>query len=94
MAAGMAPSAVRAIKTTLDMGRRKQFKRQTVNTGDGAIRCRLFHCKVAESSMENLENQINIWLDEEDIEIKHVGHMVGTMEGKHAEPNLIVMVWF
>ncbi|MFA6134154.1 MAG: hypothetical protein WC869_09095 [Phycisphaerae bacterium] len=93
-APGAAPSAVRAIKTTLDTGKRTQFKRAPVNTGQGAVRCRLFHCKVAESSMEHLEDQINTWLDDGDIDVKHVGHMVGTMEGKHAEPNIIVMVWY
>ena len=89
-----AASAVRAIKTTLDMGKRTQFKRQPVNTGAGATRCRMFHCKVAESSMEHMENQINIWLDDEDVDIKHVGHLVGALEGKHTEPNIIVLIWY
>jgi len=87
-------SAVRAIKSTLEIDKRKQFKRTPVNTGSGAVRCRIFHCKVAESSMENMENQINAWLDDADIDIKHVGHIVGALEGKHTEPNIIVMVWY
>jgi hypothetical protein len=89
-----AASAVRAIKSTLDIDKRKQFKRTPVNTGSGAVRCRMFHCKVAESSMEHMENQINAWLDDENIDIKHVGHLVGALEGKHTEPNVIVMIWY
>jgi hypothetical protein len=92
---GAAPtSAVRAIKSTLEMGKRTQFKRQVVNTGTGAVRCHIFHCKVAESSMEHMENQINVWLDDENIDVKHIGHLVGALEGKHTEPNIIVVIWY
>ena len=87
-------SAVRAIKSTLDLAKRTEFKREPVNTGTGAVRCRAFHCKIAESSIEHMENQINAWLDDENIDVKHVGHIVGAMEGKHTEPNIIVMVWY
>lgn len=88
------PSAVKAIKTTLDMGRKTQFRRPMNNTGKGATRCRLFHCKIAESSMEHLQSQINSWLDDDEINVKCVGHMVGTMEGKHNEPNIVIMIWY
>jgi hypothetical protein len=87
-------SVRRAIKSTMDYDKRTQFKRKPVNTGQGAIRCRVFHSKIAESSIQHLENQINTWLDDEDIDIKHVGHMIGAMEGKHTEPNIIVVVWY
>jgi len=87
-------SAVRAIKTSLDIGKRTKFKRTPINTGTGAVRCRMFHCKVAESSMEHMENQINMWLDDEEIDVKHIGHMVGLLEGKHTEPNIVVMIWY
>ena len=88
------PSAVRAIKSTLEIDKRAVFKRTPVNTGKGAVRCRVFHSKIAESSMEHMQNQINAWLDDEDVDIKHVGHMVGALEGKHTEPNIIVVVWY
>lgn len=92
---GSSESSIRrAIKSTLDVDRRKEFKRKPVNTGKGAIRCRVFHCKITESSIEHMENQINTWADDEDIDIKHVGHLVGAMEGKHTEPNIIVLVWY
>jgi hypothetical protein len=87
-------SAAKVIKSSLEAERKAQFKRPLNLSGQGATRCRMFHCKVAESSMAHLENQINDWLDSEHVEVKHVGHVVGMMEGKHTEPNVIVMVWY
>lgn len=77
------------------LGEKKaEFKRPLNSTGHGAIRCRLFHSKIAVGSLDHMETQINEWLDETDVEIKHVGHVIGTMEGKRSEPNLLVMVWY
>jgi hypothetical protein len=74
---------------------KKQFNRPLNLTGKGATRCRMFHCKIADASIEHMEETINDWLDSnEDIEVKHVGHMVGTMTGKKAEPNIILTVWY
>ena len=87
-------SAVRAIKSSLEMDKRTQYKRKPVNTGQGAVRCRVFHCKISESPIQHMESQINAWLDDEDIDVKYVSHMVGAMEGKHTEPNIIVVVWY
>jgi hypothetical protein len=87
-------SAAKVIKSALEAGRKTDFKRPVNLNGQGATRCRMFHCKVAESSMDNMENQINDWLDSGQIEVKQVGHVVGMMEGKHTEPNVIVIVWY
>jgi hypothetical protein len=89
-----AGTAAKVIMSSLEAGRKTEFKRPMNLTGNGATRCRMFHCKVAESSMEHMENQINDWLDSQEIEVKQVGHVVGMMEGKHTEPNVIVMVWY
>jgi hypothetical protein len=72
----------------------EQYKRQLNVDGHGATRCRVFHSKISLTPLEHMENTINQWLDSGDIEIKHVGHVIGTMEGKRPEPNLIVMVWY
>jgi hypothetical protein len=72
----------------------KNYTRPLNADGSGATRCRIFHSKIAESPIEYLQKQINEWLDGSKIEVKHVGHMVGTMEGKNPVPNLIVMVWY
>lgn len=78
----------------LGQKQRKAYDRTPNVTGEGAVRCRLFHSKLHAGSLEHMEEQINDWIDDEAIEVKHVGHVVGTMEGKRAEPNLIVMVWY
>ena len=73
---------------------KREYKRPLNTDGSGATRCRMFHSKIAVASLEFMENQINEWLDSDRIEIKHVGHVIGTMEGKRPEPNLLVMVWY
>ena len=72
----------------------KRYKRPLNLTGAGATRCRIFHSKIAPNPMEYLENQVNEWLDANEIEVKFVTQVVGVLEGKTAEPNLIVMVWY
>ena len=71
-----------------------ELKRPLNVTGQGATRCRMFHSKIALASLENMETQINTWVDDEEIEVKHVGHVIGIMEGKRSEPNMLVMVWY
>lgn len=73
---------------------KSQLKRPLNLTGHGATRCRVFYSKIAVAPLEHLETQINDWLDGDKIEVKQVGHVIGNMVGKTAEPNLIVMVWF
>jgi len=87
-------ASVRAIGSVLSAEKKAQFKRPLNLTGQGATRCRVFHSKIAMAPLENLEQTINEWLDSEKIEIKHVGHIIGTMEGKRPEPNLLVIVWY
>lgn len=70
------------------------FKRPMNVKGTGATRCRVFHSKVAEAPLQVMENHINEWLDAEEIEVKYVGHVVGAMQGKSTEPNVIVLVWY
>ncbi|MGC9455085.1 MAG: hypothetical protein ACP5HU_09505 [Phycisphaerae bacterium] len=70
------------------------FERTPNVTGKGAIRCRIFHSKIAEAPLNYMQNQINEWLDSQEIEVKHVGHLVGALEGKTTDPNVIVMVWY
>jgi hypothetical protein len=71
-----------------------RFARPMNKTGTGATRCKLFHCRIALAPLDHLEHSINEWLDTDDIEIKQVGHLVGTLEGKSPEPNIFVMVWY
>ena len=71
-----------------------QYKRQVTVTGKGAMRCRLFHCRMAPTPLEFLERQINEWLDDNEIEAKNVTQTIGMMEGKTSEPHLIMSVWY
>ena len=71
-----------------------KFTRPVNADGTGATRFRIFHSKISPAPLENLEHSINEWIDGDKIEIKQVGHLIGTMEGKRPEPNLLVMVWY
>jgi hypothetical protein len=71
-----------------------QFKRALNLTGQGATRCKVYYSKVAPPSLEFMENQINQWLDSEQVEVKQVTQIIGIMEGKTPVPNLIVIVWY
>jgi len=63
-------------------------------TGTGATRCKIFHSKIAVGPMEYMQKSINDWVDSGDIEIKDVTQVVGIMEGKRPEPNLIITIWY
>ena len=73
---------------------KENFNRPMNRDGTGATRCRVFHSKIADSSLLHMETAINEWADREGVEIKHVGHLVGTMTGKKAEDNVIILVWY
>ncbi len=87
-------SQKRTFGTAQAAEKKTEFKRPPNVDGSGATRCRIFHSKISLTPLEHLENQVNEWLDSEEIEVKHVGHVIGTMEGKRSEPNLVVMVWY
>jgi hypothetical protein len=71
------------------------FKRPLLHGTRVATRCRTFHCKLTDASFANLNEQINEWVDEhEDIEIKFALSNIGVVEGKHADPHLIVTVFY
>ena len=72
----------------------KDYQRPLNLNGAGATRCRIFHSKIADTSLAGMEEQINAWLDSEDVEVKSVGHNIGTLQGKLAEENLIVTIWY
>jgi hypothetical protein len=72
----------------------KEFRRPLNLTGNGATRCRVFHSKISDASLKVLEQQINEWADSEELEIKQVSQTIGTLQGKSAEENLIVTVWY
>jgi hypothetical protein len=91
---GEGMAALKAFGSGAGVERKTDFKRPMNLTGQGATRFRIFNAKIAAGPLENLERMINEWLDENEIEVKAVGQFIGTMEGKRAEPNLLVLVWY
>lgn len=92
---GSGMSRIRARAPGSPLGQEKrQFERPLNINKTGATRCRIFHSRVALAPLDHMQTNINEWLDSEEIEVKHVGHLVGVMEGKSPEPNLLVMVWY
>jgi hypothetical protein len=71
------------------------YKRSLNVTGRGATRVRTFHTKLSDTAMNYLDGLINDWMDEHsDIEVKFSNTTVGVVEGKRAEPHLIITVWY
>jgi hypothetical protein len=71
------------------------FRRELLRGSPNATRCRTFHTKLTDASLAHLNDQINEWVDEhDDVEIKFVSTDIGVVEGKHADPHLIVTVFY
>jgi DNA-directed RNA polymerase subunit M/transcription elongation factor TFIIS len=63
--------------------------------GRGATRCRIFHAKLNDGALKFMQEQINDWIDQHpEVEIKHASTQVGVVEGKSAEPHLIITVFY
>ncbi|MBK9128129.1 MAG: hypothetical protein IPM13_10050 [Phycisphaerales bacterium] len=72
-----------------------RLKRPLDPAADTATRCRTFHCKLADAAFAHMNDQINDWVDaHEDVRIKFVTSCIGVVEGKHADPHLIVTVFY
>ena len=86
---------IRSFEQESSLGHKSSLKRAMIKTGNGATRVRTFHIRLSDNAMNYLDDQINEWIDQhEDIEIKFVSTTVGIVEGKKAEPHLIVSVWY
>jgi len=73
----------------------KNLRRPLLKDSPNATRCRIFHCKLADPAMAYMCEQINEWADSrEDIQIKFATSCIGVVEGKHADPHLIVTVFY
>jgi len=94
-AAAEGPTKIQAFGAFAAGAETKQaFKRPLNLTGAGATRVRLFHSKIALTPLDHMIQTINEWLDGEQIEVKCIHQVIGTMEGKRPEPNVIITVWY
>lgn len=71
------------------------LRRPLNRTGQGATRVRTFHAKLSEVAIRHMDYQVNLWLEQNpEIEIKFANTTVGTWEGKHPEPAMILTVFY
>lgn len=71
------------------------FRRGVLNGSSSATRCRTFHSKLNDASLSHMDRTINEWIDSHDeVEVKFAVSSIGVFEGKHAEPNLIVTIFY
>lgn len=60
-----------------------------------ATRCRVFHCRLSDASVRNMEEQINEWVDSQDeVRIKFSTSSVGSVDGKSNDPHLFVTLFY
>jgi hypothetical protein len=100
-AAGIAAAARSGIHgfsgtgVALNTGMDAAIQQRPISPGPGATRIRTFHCRLSEGAVTNLDQQVNAWLSRHpEIEIKFAKSVVGVWEGKHAEPNLILTLFY
>lgn len=72
-----------------------RFGRQLDTRAISATRCRSFHSKLSDAALSFLNNQVNEWIDgDPNITVKFASSTIGIFEGKHAEPNLILTLFY
>ena len=85
----------RTIRTFGDVKKAEaQWKRQPNQTGQGATHIRTFVAKLRLDAIENLDQQINDWLDEHpELEVKFCTVSHGMLTGKNKEEAMFMSVW-
>jgi hypothetical protein len=73
----------------------EMYRKPGHHAAGAATRMRTFHAKLSEGAILHLDQQVNSWLDTHpDIQIRFATTTVGTWEGKHPEPNLILTIFY
>lgn len=71
------------------------YQRPLLPTGHGATRLRLYHCKLSDGPIAQLNRQVNEWLDmHPDVEVKFATNTIGTWEGRHSEQHFILTLYY
>ena len=72
----------------------EKWSRPTNVNNTGATHVKTFFCKLRPDAIDNLDNQINEWLDKHpEYEVKFVTPTVGKLVGKNVEDALFLNVW-
>jgi hypothetical protein len=72
-----------------------KFKRRLDPRSPFATRSRTFHSKLNDGAVAYMHEQINEWVDAaKDVNIKFATSTIGIFEGKHADPHLILTVFY
>ncbi len=72
-----------------------RYGRQLDTRAISATRCRTFHSKLSDAALSFMNTQINEWIDGDgSITVKFATSTIGVFEGKHAEPNLILTLFY
>jgi hypothetical protein len=95
MAEEDANAPVREIKTFAAAKRQEDKWSRTPNaTGQGAVHVRSFVAKLRMDAIENLDRQVNEWLEQHpQYEVKFVTASIGELSGKITEPAMFLTVW-
>jgi hypothetical protein len=74
--------------------RKTVWNRQPNKDGRGATHCKTFVVKLRMDAIENLDAQINEWLDAHpELEVKFSTSSIGVLVGKINEPAMFIQVW-
>ena len=72
-----------------------KFRRRLDPRSPFGTRCRTFHAKLTDGAVSYMNQLINEWADgNPDVNIKFANSTIGIFEGKHADPHLIVTVFY
>jgi hypothetical protein len=66
-----------------------------VSWPDRITGCKTFYAKLHAGALEFLDEQVSSWLrDNPGVSIKMTNTIVGDVQGKKTEPNIVVTVWY
>ena len=77
-----------------ELRREETLKRPLNVTGQGATRTCTFHSKLNDAALALMDQAINEWVDNSEIEIKCVSSCIGIFESKKPEPHILVTVCY
>lgn len=72
-----------------------EIEEPSASSRAGARHVKTFHAKLSEAALRHMDEQVNAWLQQHpSTEIRFANTTVGMFEGKHAEPNLILTLFY